>query len=155
VKLVLHTADSASVDDRSKAYALGLGWTHTRSPTPPMALLAFIDLEPDEVPTDISIHIELMDSSDRLVHFQPHGGDEQGPPVMIDGRVEASTPDEYPYQGEPIRVPFVVQLGPGIVLAPVIHRFHAVMTRKDNGASVEVSQYFRVREPDENPPRRP
>jgi hypothetical protein len=147
VKFDLYTADSASVDDRSKTYALGLGWTHIGSPTPPMALLAFIDLQPDEVPAKIQIHIELLDSEGRAVHFRQPGTGQEGPPVMVDGTVDASAVDETAYRGEPIRVPFVVQLGPGLVMDPGLYRFRGVLTREGNEESVETSQYFRVREP--------
>ena len=151
MKLALYTADSASVDDRSKAYALGLGWTYIYSPTPPMALLAFIELDPEEVPAEILIHVELVDSQDRLVHFpSPQDGDQQTPPVMVDGKVVAPALDDT-YGGQPIRVPFVVQLGP-LVMDPGIYSFRAVLTRKDRDESVEASQHFQVRARAETPP---
>jgi hypothetical protein len=118
-----------------------------------MALLAFIDLEPAEIPAGISIHIELVDSNGQIVHFQPPPGsnEQHGAPVMVDGTVQAFPRDETPYHPEePVRVPFVVQLSPGIVMDPGIYRFRAIVTRKDTGESVEVSQYFRVREPGES-----
>ncbi len=55
-------ADAAQVDAQAKIHALGLGWTHIPTPTPPIAIVSVVELQPEEVPTAFEIKFELLDA---------------------------------------------------------------------------------------------
>ncbi|MGO9228081.1 MAG: hypothetical protein ACLQKA_02555 [Bryobacteraceae bacterium] len=147
MKIDLQLADAASVDDRSKLYALGLGWTITNSPTPPIAILISIELDPEEVPSDLQLELELIDDHGQVARFPPLQAEEKGRPVVAGGQIQAPPlPENFP--GDPLRIPLVVNIAPGIKLEPgQRYRFHATVTRE--GESIEDFQGFRVSLPDE------
>lgn len=147
MKLDLHLADSASVDDRSKIYALGLGWTVTSSPTPAFAVLLVIELEPEEVPADLEFQLELVGEGDAVARFPAQQSEEKGRPVIAGGQLQAPPlPADYP--GDPLRLPLVVNFQPGIILEAGRYRFKATVTRESE--SLHAVQGFRVRLPDES-----
>ncbi|MEU7633388.1 hypothetical protein AB0C34_25980 [Nocardia sp. NPDC049220] len=72
MKLTLWTADSAQPDPSGKAHALGLGWSVTTTPTPPMALVVFVDIGTDEeIREEYSLKVLLVDDEKNPVKLGP------------------------------------------------------------------------------------
>lgn len=69
MKVTLFNADSAQLDPRGKVHALGIGWSWLPTPTPPMAIVAIVDLEDtDQADKEILLTVELLDSDGHIVH---------------------------------------------------------------------------------------
>ena len=142
MKALLLLADSAQVDDRAKLYALGLGWSHIGSPTPPIAVVFMIDLEPHEVPSSLMIQLELRDANGRVAHLPSPTPDEARPFIL---RAEMEAKRDEASSGEPIMVPGVFQIGPGLQLDPGTYTFHLIVGRDLGKDEVEADRSFRVR----------
>lgn len=140
MELTFLLADAAQADDRGKVSALGIGWTHVQTPTPPMALIAFADLEQDELPTEVVFRFALRTANGESVIVPGQG------PFNVEVKVQ-TPPSENAYAGEPVRLPVSLQISAGMQLQPGIHRFHAEIT---NGKEqVTEVRSFRVRSADE------
>jgi hypothetical protein len=59
---VVLLADSAATDATGKVHALGLGWTMTSSPTPPMAVVVLFHVPWDQSNVKHNMVLELVDS---------------------------------------------------------------------------------------------
>ena len=115
MEAVLLLANSAE-DHGGMVSALGLGWSVTGSPTPPMALVLLIKVPWDQTNRRHDVRIQLVDSDGQpplIVH------DEAGnpAPVQVDGQFEVGRPAGLPH-GTPIDNTLVVSLPPGMPLRP-------------------------------------
>lgn len=106
-------ADSAQLDPTGKVHALGLGWQGTTTPTPPHALIVFIDVGWDETNRRFPLRAELIDGDGNAVTAQTPVGEQ---PLQIDGTLEAGRPSGLP-PGSSVRLPFCTAIGPGLNLA--------------------------------------
>ena len=61
VRVAVLLADAAQAGTDGKASALGMGWTFTSSPTPPMTLVVLIDVDWSETNQDIPFSVDLVD----------------------------------------------------------------------------------------------
>jgi hypothetical protein len=107
-------ADSAQMDPSGKVHALGLGWTVTGTPTPPCALIALIWVEWNEANRKFHLTGSLVDGDGVLIEVD--GPDGRGP-ITFGGEIEAGRPPGLP-AGTPQLFPLVLNLSPGLVLAP-------------------------------------
>jgi hypothetical protein len=112
VKITVLLADAAQVDPSGKAHALGLGWTETGTPTPPMALLLLVEVEWHEANTPHHLVAELHTQDGQLVLVQ---GEEGAESVRFDADIEVGRPAGLPH-GSPLNVAFAVNVGAGVPL---------------------------------------
>lgn len=105
-------ADSAQSDPAGKVHALGLGWTVTSTPTPPMALVVLIEVDWTEANRKIPFKAELLTADGHNVTAQGLLGEQ---PISLEGEFEAGRPAGIP-PGTPLSVPLAVNLGPGLPL---------------------------------------
>lgn len=117
MKATLILADSAQNDGTGKVHALGAGWSVTGTPTPPMALIAFIDCPWDQTNTKHKLKIELLDADGHPVSFQHGPLGNPMPAFEIDAEFETGRPPGLP-PGTPLREQLVIQLAPGMPLTP-------------------------------------
>jgi hypothetical protein len=142
VKALVLLADSAQVDDRGKVYALGLGWSHIGSPTPPIAVVCIIDLEQHEVLSDLTVQLELRDANGHVVQLPSETPGEERPFIL---RTVLQVKRDKGVSEEPIMVPGVFQIGPGLALDPGMYSFYAFVSRDPGEGAVQASRSFRVR----------
>ncbi|WP_100462419.1 DUF6941 family protein [Mycobacteroides abscessus] len=136
-------ADAAQTDERGKISALGIGWTHIPTPTPPIALFAFADLEQHELPTEVIFRFALRNAAGESVVVPGQGS------FSVEMKVAAPPNTDVARAGEPVRLPVSLQINAGIALDPGLYRFHAEITNgKQQVAEV---RSFRVRPADETP----
>lgn len=142
MKLTFLLADSAQTDGNGKVHALGIGWTTTVTPTPPLALIVLIDAQEEESGKLWTIVIDLCDQDGNLVQI-PGGDSGQAQTIQVRIDVQFSA-TELVVPGDPLRSPATVQIGPGMPLVPGRYRFQAHV---DGDPDSMVYQEFRVREP--------
>lgn len=117
MKMTVFLADSAQTAEGGKAHALGLGWTVTAIPTPPMALVVFIDADPSELQKQLTFNGVLVDDETGNPVLFPDG---QGGDRPFSFGVEAQLGLEQP-QGMAIprhRFAWTVNVGPNLALTP-------------------------------------
>lgn len=129
MRVVLLLADAAQPDNNGKVSALGIGWTRTAAPSPPLGVLLFVDLSIDEVTRN--------EGSDRGLDLKVELYAEDGSAVTIDDGIRGRIPFSFiaqtpPLRVEdlldrsiPVRIPIAAQLGPGLVSAPGQYYFRA------------------------------
>ncbi len=100
MRVAVLLADAAQSSPDGKASALGLGWTFTGSPTPPMSLVVLIDVDWNETNQDIPLMIDLVDEDGAPVRFEVPEHGTQG--VSINVTMHVGRPPGHP-QGVPIR----------------------------------------------------
>ncbi|SHY61702.1 Uncharacterised protein [Mycobacteroides abscessus subsp. bolletii] len=139
MELTFLLADAAQADERGKVSALGIGWTNLPTPTPPIALFAFADLEQDELPAELVFRFALRDASGGTVIVPGEG------PFNIEVKSQAKAGGDHSKTGEPVRVPVSLQISAGIPLEPGLYRFHAEVTNGSQQATAV--RPFLVRRP--------
>ena len=115
MKAILILADAGQAAE-GKINALGAGWSVIGSPTPPMALLVFIDCPWDQTNVKHAFTIDLVDADGHPVNV---GQGPLGEPVhlQLGGEFETGRPPGTP-PGTPLRQSMAVNVGPGIPLTP-------------------------------------
>lgn len=115
MKALLVLADAGEASN-GKISALGVGWSVTASPTPPMSLLIFIDCPWDQTNRQHQLAIELVDTDGHAVAL---GQGPLGQPQTLEikagfeaGRPPGTAP------GTPIRQSLAINVGPGLPLTP-------------------------------------
>lgn len=112
MKTTILLADSAQADQLGKAHALGLGWSVTTSPTPPMALVLLFEVDWNEANIRHHITVELNDSDGRPVLLPGAGS-----PLRFEADIEVGRPVGTP-EGSPLGLPMAINIGPGLELTP-------------------------------------
>ncbi len=147
MNLTVLLADAAQIDANNKIYALGMGWTHTKVPSPPMAVIGLVELEQADLPVDLGIRLELRDGDDTLMTMETPEGPR---PVVVEVQARGSALDES-RTGEPVVVPVAVQFGPGMLTKPGAYSVHMTATRDKDGESVHAVRDFLVLSPEVQP----
>lgn len=80
MKATVLVADAAQAVD-GKIYALGLGWSHVGTPTPPHALIILLDVDWNETNHRFQLRAELVDSDMHEVTIQTSIGEQ---PVVLE-----------------------------------------------------------------------
>jgi hypothetical protein len=113
VEATLLLANSAE-DHDGMVSALGLGWSMTASPTPPMALVLLMKVPWDQTNQPHKVQIKLVDSDGQAPLI---GQDDKGnpAPIQIDGQFEVGRPPGIPH-GTAIDNSLVINLPPGMLL---------------------------------------
>lgn len=112
MKAVVLLADSAEALPPGKVYALGLGWTQTFTPTPNMAVVAFIHVAWDEANQPFTFELTLMTADGQPVLVPSPVGPA---PIKVTGQMEAGRPPGVPH-GTDLTMPFAVNIGGGLPL---------------------------------------
>ncbi len=113
MKAKILLADHAKVSD-GKVDALGMGWTVTSSPTPPAAVVVFLEVGWDETERSHQVLLELLDADGRPVEVPGPAGPE---PVRVEGEFQAARPAGTP-PGTPVDLQLAITVGPGLELVP-------------------------------------
>lgn len=122
MRLLSLLADQAQIDQQQKVHALGLNWSHTHSPLPPLAVIVLAELSPDETPTALSVTVELFDAQGEAVKVPlPPSGELQPFRATAVGTAQQTN--------QAVRVPFVVQVGAGVLLTPGDYKFKIEASR--------------------------
>lgn len=133
-------ADSAQIDPSGKAHALGIGWARTVSPTPPMGILLFISIMPDEsqfLNQTLEIDVSLVDQDENPVApIDPNAGSDA---FKVHLEVETNYPQNQ-QDGLPIGYPLALNIGPGLPIpAGHLYAWKAVLSVK-NDATVNITR---------------
>ncbi|MFT4299669.1 MAG: hypothetical protein QM597_08550 [Aeromicrobium sp.] len=114
MKAHLLLADHAQQESGGKVHALGLGWTTTRTPTPPQAVVVLLRVPWNETNTRHRLTLSLVDTDGRpvIVGQGPQGRPQ---PLQIQHEFEVGRPVGVP-AGFEIEYSLTTQLGPGMPL---------------------------------------
>jgi hypothetical protein len=140
-------ADAAQIDSEGKISALGLGWTGVVSPTPPIAIVLCVEVQPDEVPANFEVRFELLDADQN-----PWTPPDQTEPFILRGAGSVVPKD--PPNPVPSLIPMALTLGPGIPLEPGIYHFRSTL-EPSGGEAVSEQVVFLVRPRPPQPPPPP
>lgn len=116
VRATILLADSAQVDPAGKVHALGMGWSVTTAPTPPIALILLFQVPWTDTNRPVLFRVRLLDGDGQPAVV---GADPQGSPLhlQVDGSTEVGRPAGLP-AGSAVVKNVVVPLRPGFELAP-------------------------------------
>ncbi|RNM16319.1 DUF6941 family protein [Nocardioides pocheonensis] len=130
MKAVLLLADAAEVTN-GKVSSLGAGWSVTATPTPPMALVAVIDVPWDQTNQKHQLVIELRDADGRAVSFQRGPEGQPLPALHVEAEFEVGRPPGVP-AGTPMRHQLAIALAGGVPLAAgEKYEFHLTIDGED------------------------
>ncbi|MEU4711144.1 hypothetical protein AB0G00_32435 [Nocardia salmonicida] len=137
MKLTILLADAAQIEGQTnKVNALGLGWKRTAFPMPPMAVMMLADFDVAELGS-YRLVIELCDANGELALLDTGEGEPVTMKVAMDIEVATSS---IVAEGEVLRVPSSVQLGP-MPLTEGSYRFDAYIEGYEDS---RVHESFRV-----------
>jgi hypothetical protein len=134
VKVTLFLADAAQADTQSgKVHALGLGWRQCQSPTPPFALVLFLDIDWDETNEQHKLKCQLLTTDGELVMVPGP----QGPqPILFEAAAEAGRlPGSI--HGTSVRMPLTLNIPGGIPLEPGIYEWRVEVDGFESATTVE------------------
>lgn len=116
MEIVLLLANGAEVGANGLVYALGLGWSHVSTPTPPGAVVIMIKVPWDQTNQPHQFVLKLVDGDGRDVML---GLDQAGQPapLQVMGVFEAGRPSGFP-PGTAMDQMQVINIGPGLALTP-------------------------------------
>jgi hypothetical protein len=115
VRVTLFLADAAQPEQASnKVHALGVGWSVTGSPTPPMAVVALVKVPWDQSNIRHTAVLALVDADGQPVTVPGPAGPQA---LRIEQEFEVGRPVGIP-RGMEIDHSLCVNLGPGLPLLP-------------------------------------
>ncbi len=134
MKVTLFLADAAQADAQSgKVHALGLGWRQCQTPTPPFALVLFLDIDWDETNQQHKLKCQLLTTDGELVLVPGP----QGPqPILFEAAAEAGRlPGSI--HGTSVRMPLTLNIPGGIPLEPGIYEWRVEVDGFEHATTVE------------------
>ena len=134
MKVTLFLADAAQADSQSgKVHALGLGWRQCQTPTPPFALVLFLDIDWDETNKQHKLKCQLLTTDGELVMVPGP----QGPqPILFEAAAEAGRlPGSI--HGTSVRMPLTLNIPGGIPLEPGIYEWRVEVDGFEHATTVE------------------
>ena len=134
MKISLFLADAAQADVQSgKVHALGLGWRQCQTPTPPFALVIFVDIDWDETNKQHKLTCRLLTTDGDTVVVMGA----QGPqPISFEAAAEAGRPPGA-IHGTSVRMPLTLNIPAGIPLEPGIYEWRVEVEGFEQATSVE------------------
>lgn len=117
MEATLLLADSALQSPDGKVHALGLGWSVTKAPTPPAAILLLIKVPWDQANRKQKFVLQLLDTDSQQVMLPGPMGDQ---PVRVEGEFESGRPAGLP-SGVPLDVQLVIPVAAGLPLTPGVY----------------------------------
>lgn len=134
MKVSLFLADAAQADPQSgKVHALGLGWRQCQTPTPPFALVLFLDIDWDETNRQHKLTCQLLTTDgDPVVVTGPHGPQ----PMLFEAAAEAGRMPGA-IHGTSVRMPLALSIPPGIPLEPGLYEWRVEVEGFEHATAVE------------------
>ena len=134
MKIGLFLADAAQADVQSgKVHALGLGWRQCQTPTPPFALVLFLDIDWDETNKQHKLTCQLLTADgDTVVVTGPQGRQ----PISFEASAEAGRPPGA-IHGTSVRLPLTLNIPAGIPLEPGIYEWRVEVEGFEQATAVE------------------
>ena len=115
MKISLFLADAAQADAQSgKVHALGLGWRQCQTPTPPFALVMFVDIDWDETNKQHKLLCQLLTTDGEPVVVMGAQGPQR---ISFEAAAEAGRPPGA-IHGTSVRMPLTLNIPAGIPLEP-------------------------------------
>ncbi|KAA1250908.1 hypothetical protein F0Q45_07005 [Mycobacterium simiae] len=134
MKVSLLLADAAQADPQSgKVHALGLGWRQCQTPTPPFALVLFLDIDWDETNRPHRLTCQLLTTDGDAVIVAGAQGPQR---LLFEATAEAGRmPGAIP--GTAVRMPLALNIPPGIPLEPGIYEWRVEVEGYEMATAVE------------------
>ncbi|MCN4164329.1 DUF6941 family protein [Mycobacterium tuberculosis] len=134
MRVSLFLSDAAQADAQSgKVHALGLGWRQCQTPTPPFALVLFLDIDWDETNKQHQLKCQLLTADgDPVVVPGPHGPQR----ILFEAAAEAGhAPGAI--HGTSVRMPLTLNIPAGIPLEPGIYEWRVEVEGYERATAVE------------------
>jgi hypothetical protein len=134
MKISLFLADAAHADAQSgKVHALGLGWRQCQTPTPPFALVVFLDIDWDETNKQHKLTCQLLTTDgEPVVVMGAHGAQ----PILFEAAAEAGRPPGS-IHGTSVRMPLTLNIPAGIPLEPGLYEWRVEVEGFEQATAVE------------------
>jgi hypothetical protein len=148
MKVIVLNADAGQSDlANGKAHALGLGWTIIQAPTiTPIAVVVIIQFDNhDEAIGVHTVALLLLDEDRQPVEVNNGSGQEQ---IRVEAELTVGRAVDGTFDG-PVSATFVVNIGPGIPLAP--KRRYCWQASVDGQSNEDWSSSFVTRSPSSGP----
>jgi hypothetical protein len=135
MKVTLFLADAAQADTQSgKVSALGLGWRQCQTPTPPFALLLFLDIDWDETNKQHKLKCQLLTTDGEPVAVPGPQGPQR---IEFEAAAEAGRPPGA-IHGTSVRMPLTVNIPGGMALEPGLYEWRVEVEGFEQATAVEV-----------------
>lgn len=134
IRVSLFLSDAAQADAQSgKVHALGLGWRQCQTPTPPFALVLFLDIDWDETNKQHQLKCQLLTADgDPVVVPGPHGPQR----ILFEAAAEAGRAPGA-IHGTSVRMPLTLNIPAGIPLEPGIYEWRVEVEGYERATAVE------------------
>ncbi|PJE05812.1 hypothetical protein [Mycobacterium sp.] len=134
MKVSLFLADAAQADVQSgKVHTLGLGWRQCQTPTPPFALVMFLDIDWDETNKQHKLTCQLLDTDGQPVVVPGPQGPQR---ILFEAAAEAGRlPGAI--HGTAVRMPLTLNIPAGIPLEPGIYEWRVEVDGYEQATAVE------------------
>jgi hypothetical protein len=134
MKIGVFLADAAQADVQSgKVHALGLGWRQCQTPTPPFALVVFLDIDWDETNKQHKLTCQLLTADGETVTIT---GPQGRQPISFEASAEAGRPPGA-IHGTSVRMPLTLNIPAGIPLEPGIYEWRVEVEGFEQATAVE------------------
>ncbi|BBZ44177.1 DUF6941 family protein [Mycobacterium parmense] len=134
MKISLLLADAAQADAASgKVHALGLGWRQCQTPTPPIALVLFLDIDWDETNKKHKLSCQLLTTDGEPVVVMGSQGPQR---ISFEASAEAGRPPGA-IHGASLRLPLTLNIPAGIPLDPGIYEWRVEIEGFEQATAVE------------------
>jgi hypothetical protein len=134
MKVSLLLADAAQADAQSgKVHALGLGWRQCQTPTPPFALLLFLDIDWDETNKKHKLTCQLLTTDGEPVVAMGAQGPQR---ISFEASAEAGRPPGA-IHGTSVRLPLALNIPGGIPLNPGLYEWRVEIEGFEQATAVE------------------
>ncbi|MDT5224457.1 MAG: hypothetical protein QOG19_1864 [Mycobacterium sp.] len=134
MKVSLFLADAAQADAQSgKVHTLGLGWRQCQTPTPPFALVMFLDIDWDETNKQHKLTCRLLNTDGQLVTVPGPQGPQR---ILFEAAAEAGRlPGAI--HGTAVRMPLTLNIPGGIPLEPGIYEWRVEVDGFERATAIE------------------
>jgi hypothetical protein len=134
MKVSLFLADAAQADAQSgKVSALGLGWRQCQTPTPPFALVLFLDIDWDETNEQHKLKCQLLTTDGQPVEVVGPNGPQR---ILLEAAAEAGRPPGA-IHGTSVRMPLTVNIPGGMPLEPGLYEWRVEVEGFERATAVE------------------
>ncbi|ACC41102.1 MULTISPECIES: DUF6941 family protein [Mycobacterium] len=134
MKVSVFLADAAHADVQSgKIHTLGLGWRQCQTPTPPFALVLFVDIDWNETNKQHKLKCQLLTTDGDLVVVPGPNGPQR---VLFEASAEAGRPPGA-IHGTSVRMPLTLNIPAGIPLEPGIYEWRVEVEGYARATAVE------------------
>lgn len=134
MKISLFLADAAQADAQSgKVHVLGLGWRQCQTPTPPIALVLFLDIDWNETNKKHKLSCQLLTTDGEPVVVMGAQGPQR---ISFEASAEAGRPPGS-IHGASLRLPLTLNIPAGIPLDPGVYEWRVEVEDFEEATAVE------------------